>query len=387
MRIAVFHTEFAYSGGAEKLIFREVDQFVSTGHKVDIYTAFADREKCYPEEIGRYNIKQILPEFLDKLIPHEGMIILTTLLFPFVFIPYHILRATHYDIFFGHNQAGPWWAAMMGILLGKPYFTYNPYPSTYTHPRNIDNKKANPVFALLDKFFITHARVCFANGKYAKRICERVYKREFINCPAGAERGQFSKRIWGERWKNPYILITNRHFPAKRIEYGIEIISELKTPASPADRQNSKLRLVITGGETDHTNKLRSLAKRLDVGKRVFITGLVGKKRLTSLYKYALCYIYTAPEEDLGMGIVEAMAAGVPVVAWDNAGPKYIVKQGNTGYLAEPFSQEDFSGCVRKITIDKLLNLKMSQNSYRESKKYSWRKHNRILLKNIANYV
>ena len=43
------------------------------------------------------------------------------------------------------------------------------------------------------------------------------------------------------------------------------------------------------------------------------------------------------------MGIIEAMAAGTPVMAWNNGGPTVTVRDGVTGFLIEPYDTVAFA--------------------------------------------
>lgn len=380
MRIAIFHTEFAYSGGAEKLIFNQIDYLKRKGWEIDCFAAFVDETNCFPNIIKNYNIRQILPKFLNSIIPHDLVIIATILSFPL-----YIFSLKKYDIFLGENQAGPWLAAMPASFWRKPYVTYQPYPTTVTYSRGVDKKERRntffvdfllallkPIIVSIDKKVIRTADTCLANGEYAKRVLEKVYERKFVNCPGAAVRGKFAKRMFEDRFRNPYLLITNRHFPAKRLDYGIRLLSKLKT-------KSAELKLLITGAETEYTNELKKLAKKLKVDQRVIFTGLVDEKRLDALYDGALVYIYTAPEEDFGMGIIEAMARGVPIVAWDKAGPKYIIKNGITGYLAKPGDMNGFMAKVGKLLKEKELNLQMARKVYEYTSSFSWQNHGKVL--------
>lgn len=379
-KLAYFHTEFAYSGGAERIVFEEIKGLKKAGYTVDLYASFVDEINCYPSIIKNFNIKQILPKILNFL-PHDILIVLTTLLFPIT-----LLRYKKYDIYFGANQAGPWWAYMASKFYKKPYYTYQNYPTTITHPRKIDRGVKRNSFLVnmilsvfkkiiisFDKLVIRSASARFSNGEYVTRICKEAYRKEFINCPGGTFKGEFNRKIFEKRLEKPYILITNRNFPAKRFDYGIFALKNVNLP------------LVIAGAETKYSQEIKRLAKKLGVLDKLYFTGLLEGKKLRNAYKYAYIYLYTAPEEDFGLGIIEAMSYGVPVVAWKSAGPRYIIKNKLTGYLAKTGKQEDFTNKIIKLVSDKKLNYQIAKNAYLESKKYTWDNHCNILLSGIDN--
>jgi len=245
MKIAIFHPEFAFAGGAERMTFEQIRYFKKIGWEVDCFTAFIDRENCYPDKIGEYEIHQILPGALNRIIPHQVMVVLATLCFALAFPAYCLLHSTYYNFFFGSNQAAPWWAFFASKMFKKPFAVYLNYPARLKGP-----------LMVVDKFIVKQANTCFADGKFARLMCEKTYGRKFINCPGGVDGGKFSRKIWEARWRDPYILITNRHFPAKRIDYGIKILKSLDTGHMPP------VTLKITGAQTKYTQTLKKLVKK-----------------------------------------------------------------------------------------------------------------------------
>jgi len=122
----------------------------------------------------------------------------------------------------------------------------------------------------------------------------------------------------------------------KRFEYALWALKTIRRTAA-------NVSLVITGQETEYTDKLRYLVDGLGLSHAVHFVGLVTEIDLARLYENAAVYVYPSPEEDFGMGIVEAMAAGTPVVAWNNGGPTVTVRDGITGFLVEPYDTEAFA--------------------------------------------
>ena len=74
----------------------------------------------------------------------------------------------------------------------------------------------------------------------------------------------------------------------------------------------------------------------------VEIIGRVPFNQMQSLIKEADVYLATA-EETFGIGTLEAMASGVPVLGWHWGGQAEIVEHLVTGYLAEPGDYDDLT--------------------------------------------
>lgn len=64
---------------------------------------------------------------------------------------------------------------------------------------------------------------------------------------------------------------------------------------------------------------------------------------LARLYASADIAVMPSLQEAFGKTVVEAMACGTPVVAFDTGGPRDIVDHCVDGYLAEPFSADDLA--------------------------------------------
>ena len=63
------------------------------------------------------------------------------------------------------------------------------------------------------------------------------------------------------------------------------------------------------------------------------------------------------------MGIEEAMAAGVPVVASNRCGMPYMVRDGESGYLVDPNDPEDIADRLGRILGDDALRQSMGAKS------------------------
>ena len=75
--------------------------------------------------------------------------------------------------------------------------------------------------------------------------------------------------------------------------------------------------------------------------------GRVSDQELTRLYSQARGFIALAHDEDFGMTVVEAIAQGTPVLAYNGGGYKETVKEGVNGWLLE---SSDSESVVRGIT-------------------------------------
>ena len=72
------------------------------------------------------------------------------------------------------------------------------------------------------------------------------------------------------------------------------------------------------------------------------IVGTMAHEQMKPLVQNAGLYLSTA-RETFGIGVLEAMASGVPVIGWNFGGNREIVTHGVTGYLAQPNNYDDLA--------------------------------------------
>jgi glycosyltransferase involved in cell wall biosynthesis len=283
-----------------------------------------------------------------------------------------------------------------------------PYPQGLLYPRKIDTdfkEKADfslfgkllinalkPILKKIDSKIIASANVVITEGEYSQRLFENIYHRAVINCPAGADPISEQEIVTTDRFKGelklnnltiekPYILLTNRHVPKKKLEYAIELAKLLK-PTKFKDTP-----VIITGKYTDYTKVLLKTISDESISN-IFFTNYTSDETTRLLYKNASLYIYTAPEEDYGKGIIQAMANGIPVIAWNNAGPSKIIKDSYSGHLIQPFNLPEMASKTIELLENHQKNQELGKNGYSETiNKFSRNIHNRIILESIEPLI
>lgn len=113
---------------------------------------------------------------------------------------------------------------------------------------------------------------------------------------------------------------------------------------------------IIGGGKTKTAKKLEqderirqeNIIRELDLRKNVKFLGPKNQKDLFVYFSAADVCAVPSYYEPFGIVPLESMACGTPVVASKTGGLQYTVKDGITGYLAEPRNYHDLS---RKINL------------------------------------
>jgi glycosyltransferase involved in cell wall biosynthesis len=80
--------------------------------------------------------------------------------------------------------------------------------------------------------------------------------------------------------------------------------------------------------------------------------------------------VHPADNESFGRIVVEAMAAGLPVVGARGGGVSEIVKHGTTGLLADPDNARDLAACIEQLARDSLRRRAMGRAGRQRAESY-----------------
>lgn len=93
-------------------------------------------------------------------------------------------------------------------------------------------------------------------------------------------------------------------------------------------------------------------AERLGVADAVKFTGWVGPSGKRALLESASVFALPSYSEGMPMSLLEAMAAGVPVIATPVGGIPEVVAEGASGFLAAPGDVATLARLLRKLLLD-----------------------------------
>jgi glycosyltransferase involved in cell wall biosynthesis len=91
---------------------------------------------------------------------------------------------------------------------------------------------------------------------------------------------------------------------------------------------------------------------------------------IPGLLKLSDCFVLSSRSEGLSCSIIEAMAAGLPVVATDVGGNSELVANGINGYLVPPDDPDALSIRLQSVVNDAALRLKFGQMSLKRVRKH-----------------
>jgi len=141
---------------------------------------------------------------------------------------------------------------------------------------------------------------------------------------------------------------------------GHEDLVEAAARLSPQYPETVFLVVGVESGDGLFVSKLRSQINKKGLEKKFFFAGFV--EDVPSVM--GLMDILAAPswEEPFGLVILEAMAAGIPVVATDMGGPREILENGVSGLLVAPRAPWELAEAIASILTNPELGARLSRN-------------------------
>ena len=165
-----------------------------------------------------------------------------------------------------------------------------------------------------------------ANSTYTQSMIKKYYGREstVIHPPVEIERFAVKQ----EAPRRGFVT-AGRQTPYKRIDLAVAACTQLKLP------------LAVIGNGPDH-EKLLKLA-----GPTISFYDNVSDQQIASYFQQAAAFILPTNIEDFGVTAVEALAAGTPVIAYNQGGPRDYVIPGQTG---EFFAEQTVDSLVQTLS-------------------------------------
>ena len=129
-------------------------------------------------------------------------------------------------------------------------------------------------------------------------------------------------------------------------------------------RHTVRLRLLLVGSGPEEP-RLRRLAKELGIAGDVEFRGFVDQSGLPGVYREADVLAFPTHGDTFGMVVVEAAAAGLPIIASPFAGATTeLVEDGHSGYVADPHDLEAWVRALATLGQNPALRRRMGARGH-----------------------
>ena len=371
------------TGGMSVYVREMAKELGRKGHHIDIFTQqnvgkHAPVQHLYDnvrlvhlsggtrENIVKFSLYEILPQLFDEL---ES---------------FRIKENITYDIIHSHY----WHSGVLGLKLQS---SWNAYHLVTYHTIGAVKNLTCPTESA--------SKLRLTSENELAKLCDQIvvptqqdkeYLIRYYNAPidkirlvpCGVNLGLFkpldkasARRYLAFSTDDRIVLYVGRYAPIKGLDRLFKALRNLT--------HFSHLRLVIVGGDGEHSPMFRQLtshATTLHIENLITFAGRVDQETLPQYYSAADVLVVPSYYESFGLVALEALACGTPIVTASVGAMEEIVKEGVTGYVAKDPNPQHYARLIETILI------KQQQNGLSPSKirssvaQYTWTRSASMLL-------
>ena len=209
-----------------------------------------------------------------------------------------------------------------------------------------------------------HGRIAVSAA--ARHFIDRFFPGDYKVIPNGVDVPRFSGAVPISRWQDgvPSVLFVGRLEPRKGVLDLLKAHRILR-------KTGSGNRLLIVGSGPQEREARRYVATR---GlQEVEFLGRVSDAEKAQLFRTVDVFASPATGgESFGIVLLEAMAAGAPIVASDIHGYKGVVRRGREGLLVPPHEPKELAKAIARLLGDAELRAEMGAAGRLRAEAFSW---------------
>jgi len=366
MKIALVHDYIKEFGGAERVLKNLTEMFPDA----PIYTAFSVKNSTADKE---FRNSKIIESPFAPILKIGNLYSPLRFLIPVIWGSFDL---SSYDLVITSSS----WYVTRGFKVGQNTkiicYCHTPPRWLYGYETSVGFTKYWPVKLYakivgkyIKKFDYKTAQSIdqfIANSKNVASRIKNYYQKDSIVIYPPIDVENIIKTTKGVKKEN-HFLIVSRLVGAKGIEKAIELSNKL----------NFKLKII---GESAGFSYLKSHLSDLKSGNVEFL-GRLSDEELYKEYAKAKALTALAKDEDFGMTVVEAQAAGTPIIAFNSGGFKETVTS-DTGVLIDEISEKSLQEAITKLEKTKWNKEKIIANA----KKFSKEKFKKQMIECVNKY-
>ena len=209
-----------------------------------------------------------------------------------------------------------------------------------------------------------HGRIAVSAA--ARHFADRFFPGDFKVIPNGVNVGRYQRAVPIARWKDgcPNILFVGRLEDRKGLPHLLKAFRLIR-------RSGIECRLLVVGSGPQEREARRYVMTR---GlQNVEFLGRVSDAEKAQLFKTADVFVSPATgRESFGIVLLEAMAAGTPIVCSDIHGYKGVVQRGRQAILVPPRDSKALAAGITELLVDPVLRQRMGAAGLERAGQFSW---------------
>lgn len=287
------------------------------------------------------------------------------------------VRAFRPDVIHIHH---PFWLGSLGLFMARVLGV----PAVYTYHTRLEHyAHFVPLPGLLFRNLISHALIKRFASRCDGVIVPTYSTEEYLRMigvktptyvqPTGIEYERFQQvttediEALRQRLKLPdntrVFVSVARLSNEKNIDFMIKALAQLR------QRSDTPFHFLMIG-DGHQKDRLQELVRELEMEDQITLVGAVPPEEMSVWYRLGDAFLFASKSETQGMVILEAMAAGMPVVAVRSSGIDDVVQQGVNGYKT-PERTDIWCDQVQRLLEDDELRTELSDNALAFARDYS----------------
>jgi phosphatidylinositol alpha-mannosyltransferase len=346
--------DYPYPGGVTNHVAHLRSRFETMGHEVRIMAPSSNRN-LEREEDGVYRVGSV------RRVPANGSIARITLSFRLARRVREILASEGFDVVHAHEPLMPSLPpTVLKFSTALNVGTFHAYRGSY-YGYFYGRPVLRRVFANLD------GRI--AVSRAAKRFVRQYFMAPYRIIPNGVdvERFQRSNVLPLPEFDDgrPNILFVGRPEKRKGVGYLLRSYPHVKSAFPDA-------RFIIVGAGDWEDSPYRRFIESHDM-RDIVVVGRVSEEELPRYHRSAHVFCSPAVQgESFGVVLLEAMAAGLPVVASNIEGYRNVVTDGREGVLVPPRDEVLLADGICEVLQDREAAAIMGAFGEQTAQQYSW---------------
>jgi len=210
--------------------------------------------------------------------------------------------------------------------------------------------------ALCMKFYWLAKAIFAPNPELVELLARRTGRPAFL-MSRGIDTDLFSPTR-RNRTDDAFVIgYVGRLSPEKNVRMLAELERELREMGMP------QFRFLIVG-EGSERSWLRQNLQNAE------LPGILRGEPLARAYASMDAFVFPSVTDTFGNVVLEATAAGVPAIVSDAGGPKFLVEEGKTGFVAS--TPREFAAAVMRLHRESELRKTMGSFARRAAEQFSW---------------
>lgn len=139
-----------------------------------------------------------------------------------------------------------------------------------------------------------------------------------------------------------------------------------------ASQEGLKAKLIVAGVDGWKARSIQELPEiPTKVRDSIQFTGFVPEKDLPTLFAHALAFVHPSRYEAAGSTVIQAMAAGLPILCSNRGALPEVVQEA--GLTFHPDDPEALSGYLLRLEADSAYRTQLAKQALDQSKTFTWR--------------